>query len=214
MADTKVSALTAATSLTSADAFYVVQGGVSKKVSPGVMNAYLDPASNASVAAQTLGTGDTYLAGSDTTFEAGRLKAGSYYRAQFDMVKTAAGTATAVMNLRMGTAGTTADTARCVFTFPSAQTAAIDNARFSLYANMRAVGSGTTAVVQGVLIIERTNTTTGFLSTSGLQFMAPIRVTSGGFDSTTVTKIGISINAGASSAWTTQMVQADVKNLA
>jgi hypothetical protein len=39
-------------------------------------------------------------------------------------------------------------------------------------------------------------------------------VTSSGFNSTTVTKIGLSINAGASSAWTSQMVQSDVKNLA
>lgn len=196
------------------DLLFTSQGGVSKKVTLAQINAWVDPASNASSAAQTLGTGDTYLTKSDVTFDAGRLKVSSFYRCIIDMTKTAAGVAIATMTLRMGTLASTSDLAVCTFTFPSAQTAAVDNARFSAYANFRSVGAGTAAVVEGVLIIERTNTTTGFLSTSGLQFMAPIRVTSSGFNSTTPTKIGMSINAGASSAWTTQLVQADVKNLA
>lgn len=213
MADAKISALSAAGSVVGAMEFAVNNAGTSNKVTASQLNAFVDPASNASVAAQTLGTADTYLTGSSVTFAAGRLKAGSYYRLVFDMTKTAAGTATATMNLRFGTAGTTSDTSRCLFTFPTAQTAATDNARFSVYANMRSVGSGTSATVEGVLVIERTNTTTGFLSTGGLQFMTPIRVLSSGFDSTTVTTVGLSINAGASSAWTTQLVQADIKNL-
>lgn len=216
MADTDLESLTTRTTIQGTDILYLVDPvtNLPYQVSAAALNTYMDPASNSSAVAQTLGTADTYLTGSSCTFAAGRLKAGSYYRAQFDMTKTAAGTATAAMTLRLGTAGTTADTARCTFTFPSAQTAAADNARFSIYANMRSVGSGTAAVVQGVLVIERTNTTTGFVSTGGLQFMAPIRVTSAGFDSTTVTTIGVSVNAGASSAWTTQLVQADIKNLA
>jgi hypothetical protein len=196
------------------DLFFTSQGGVSKKVTLAQINGWVDPASNASSAAQTLGTGDTYLTKSDVTFDAGRLKVSSFYRAVIDMTKTAAGVAVATMTLRMGTLGSLSDAAICTFTFPSAQTAAIDNGRLMVCANLRSVGSGTSAVVEGVLFIERTNTTTGFLSTSGLQFMAPIRVTSSGFNSTTVTKIGLSINAGASSAWTSQMVQSDVKNLA
>lgn len=211
---TAISALAAATTLDGTEVFPAVQAGATVKVSPAQLNAYVDPASNASIAAQTLGTGDTYLTKSDVTFTAGRLKAGSFYRCVFDMVKTAAGTAIAVVNIRMGTLGSTLDLSVCTLTFPSAQTAAIDNARFMVCANMRSVGAGSAAIVEGVLFIERTNTTTGFLSTSGLQFMAPIRaVTAAGFNSTTVTKIGISVNAGASSAWTTQLVQADVKNL-
>lgn len=213
MADTKISALTAVTTPASTDELAVNQAGTSKKVTLAQLNSFVDPASNASIAAQTLGTSDTYLTGSDVTFAAGRLKAGSFYRALIDMTKTAAGTATATMTLRLGTLGTTSDAAICTFTFPTAQTAAIDNARFSVYANLRAVGAAS-ALVEGVLVIERTNTTTGFLSTGGLQFMAPIRVLSSTFNSTTVTKVGMSINAGASSAWTTQLVQADIKNLA
>lgn len=213
MADTKISALTAASAALGADEIPVNEAGTTKKLTLSQLNAFVDPASNASVAAQTLGTSDTYLTGSSVVFTAGRLKAGSFYRAIFDMTKTAAGTATATMTLRMGTLGTTGDAAICTFTFPTAQTAAVDNARFSVYANFRTVGSGTSATVEGVLVIERTNTTTGFVSTGGLQFMAPLRVLSSGFNSTTVTTVGMSINAGASSAWTTQVVQADIKNL-
>lgn len=213
MADTKISALGAASAGAGTEEIPVNQGGTTKKMTLSQVNAFVDPSSNGSTSAQTLGTTDTYLTGSATTFAAGRLKAGSFYRAVIDMTKTAAGVAVATMTLRMGTAGTTADAAICTFTFPSAQTAAIDNAEFQVCANVRSVGSGTSAVVEGVLFIRRTNTTTGFLSTSALQFMAPIRVTSAGFNSTTVTTIGISVNAGASSAWTTQLVQADVKNL-
>jgi hypothetical protein len=175
----------------------------------------LRTAHTCSVAAQTLGTSDTYLAGSSPpAFTAGKIQAGTFYRTKFDMVKTGAGTAVATMTLRMGTTGTTTDAAVCLFTFPSAQTAAADNAQFEIEANVRSAGAGTAAVVEGVLYIIRTNNTTGFLSTAALQFMAPIRVTSSGFDSTTVTRIGVSINAGASSAWTTQVVQSDVENLA
>ena len=213
MADTKTSALTAVTTVAGAIEIPVNDAGTSKKLTMSQVNGFVDPASNASIAAQTLGTGDTYVTRSNVSFVAGRLQAGSYYRAVIDMTKTAAGVATATMTLRMGTAGTTADAAICTFTFPTAQTAAIDNGRFSVYANMRTVGSGTSATTEGVLVIERTNTTTGFLSTAGLQFMAPIRVLSSGFNSTTVTTVGLSINAGASSAWTTQLVQADIKNL-
>jgi hypothetical protein len=168
-----------------------------------------------STAAQTLGTSDTYLAGSSPpAFPAGKIQAGTWYRAKFDMTKTAAGTAIATMTVRMGTLGSTSDAAIATFTFPSAQTAAVDNGSFEVVVNFRSAGSGTSAVIEAIGYILRTNTTTGFLSTSGLQVMTPARVTSAGFDSTTVTRIGLSINAGASSAWTTQAVQSEVKNLA
>jgi hypothetical protein len=213
MVDTKISGLTAVTTPVGASEFPVNESGTSKKITLTQVNAYCEPVSASSTAAQTLGTSDTYLTGSGLTITPARLQAGAFYRCKIDMTKTAAGVATATTTLRMGTLGTTSDAAICLFTFPSAQTAAIDNGFFEVLANFRSVGSGTSAVVEGVMIIHRTNTTTGFLSTSALQFMAPIRVTSSGFNSTTVTKIGVSINAGASSAWTTQLVQADLLNV-
>jgi hypothetical protein len=84
--------------------------------------------STSSIAAQTLGTSDTYIAGSSPpAFPAGKIQAGTCYRVKLDMAKTAAGVAVATFTLRMGTLGTTSDAAICTFTAPSAQTAAIDN---------------------------------------------------------------------------------------
>src|SRR5690348_3494048 len=103
MADTKISALTAASGFFGTDELPVNESGSSKKVTGAQILAYTEPATNASTAAQTLGTSDTYLTGSGLTVVAGRLQANSFYRCRFDMTKTAASTATAAMTLRMGT---------------------------------------------------------------------------------------------------------------
>lgn len=212
MPDAKISALTAASAAAGAQEIPVNDAGTTKKLTVAQTAAYVVEPALGSTAAQTLGTGDTYVAGSGLTVVGSRLAAGTFYRCVMEMTKTGAGTATATANLRMGTLGTTSDASVCLFTFPTAQTAAIDNGVMTVLANFRSVGSGTSAVVAGTFLITRTNTTTGFVSTGGLQVMAPIRVTSSGFNSSTVTKIGVSINAGASSAWTTTLVQADIQN--
>ncbi len=219
MADSELEALTARGALLRTDLFYVVDpvSGLPYKATAADIATFADPLSNGSVAAQVGFSTDTYLAGSNPlNLAAGRLKAGSGYRCRFDIAKTAAGTAAAVITVRMGTAGTTADTARLTFTFPTAQTAAIDNGYVDILLNFRTVGTGTTAVAAGFLTLNRTNTTTGFLSTGGLQNPSPLRVTSAGFDSSTVTQIGVSVNAGATGtpSWTVTAVQSELKNLA
>jgi hypothetical protein len=212
VADSKISALTAVTTPAGTDEFAVNQGGTSKKATLTQINAYCEPIGAASTSSVTGYAADTYLAGSGITVVPGRLQAGTFYRAKFDLSKTAAGTASAVIALRMGTAGTTSDAAICTFTFPSAQTAAIDTGFIELIANFRSVGSGTSAVVAGDLVLWRTNTTTGFLSTSGLAFTL-MKVTSSGFDSSALTKIGLSVNGGTSASWTITTVQADLLNI-
>lgn len=210
---TKVSALTAVTTPAGTDEFPVNQGGTSKKATLTQINAYCEPVSGASVSAQVGFATDTYIAGSGLTITPSRLQAASFYRFKTDVAKTGAGTASAVFVLRMGTAGSTADGAICTFTFPTAGTAAADNGFIEILANFRSVGAGTSAVVAGSLVLMRTNTTTGFVSTGGLQFMSPIRVTSSGFNSSTVTKVGVSLNAGTSASWTLTTVQSDMLNL-
>lgn len=213
MADTKISALTAVTTPAGTDEFAVNQGGVSKKATLTQINAYCEPLSAASTSNVTGYSSDTYLAGSGLTVTAGRLQAGTFYRLKVAISKTAASTATAAVVLRMGTLGTTGDAAICTFNFPTAQTAATDQGFIEILANFNSVGSGTSAVVGGTLVLWHQKTTTGFVSTSGTQFMAPILVTSSGFNSTTVTKIGVSVNGGASASWTTATVQADLLNV-
>ena len=150
---------------------------------------------------------DTYISGSSINIgTVGAWKAGMVYRAVFDMVKTAAGTATPIIVLRMGTAGTTADAAIVTFTF-SAGTAAADTGIFVVEAEFRSVGSGTSAVVAGVATCNHQLASTGLVSTaaSGLQVLP---VAGAGFDSTISNIIGVSFNGGASFVGTNVMSDA------
>jgi hypothetical protein len=158
---------------------------------------------------QTIAGADTYLAGSGVTITPARLQAGSFYRCRFNVVKTAAGVAAPVINIRLGTAGTTADTSRATLTF-AAQTGVIDEGMFEILANFRSVGAGTAAVLQGEGSLWHRLVTTG-LNVTGV-FTSVIN-TGAGFDSTTVTKMGLSVNNGASASWAINLVQADVLNL-
>lgn len=212
MADSKVSALTAAAAAASAMEFPVNDGGVSKKLTMAQVAAYPGAGGkfNASVANQGAGfAADTYLTGSSIAISAGSLIAKSMYRCIFNVSKTAAGTATPIINLRFGTAGSTADTSRGTLTFPL-QTAAIDNGMFEVWAVFRTVGGGTAAVLQSVASLTHALSITGF-STS----VSPtVAATSGGFDSTVANSIiGLSVNGGTAAAWTVNMVQAELFNL-
>jgi hypothetical protein len=164
---------------------------------------------NQSVAAQGPGfSADTYLVGSNISIPSGYPRVGTLYHASFDVSKTAAGTATPIIVLRIGTLGTTADTAICTFTF-SAGTAAADLGIIEVWGLFRTVGAGTSAVVQG-----RAETRHGLSATTGLISLVSqtLQVTSGGFDSTIAnTIIGLSVNGGASAAWTVQLVESELR---
>lgn len=173
--------------------------------------ALVRQAVNQSLSAQGPGfAADTYLAGSNVAIPATGLKAGTRYRLIFDASKTAAGVAAPVITLRFGTAGSVADAALVALTFP-AQTAVADLGRFALDVTFRSVGSGTAAVVQAMASLIHGLAATG-LSTSS----APVQIgTSSGFNSTPANSIiGVSVNGGASAAWTVSLVQATLENLA
>lgn len=73
---------------------------------------------NQSTSAQGAGfSTDTYLTGSSINIPSSGLKAGTRYHLVFSVNKTAAGTATPIINVRFGTGGTTSDTSRLTFTF-------------------------------------------------------------------------------------------------
>src|SRR6266581_2054370 len=121
MADTKISALTAASTVAAADQFALVQSGTSKSVTASVLRStYIGAGlSNASVADVAGGYAvDTYLAGSAITIPvAGGWRVGTIYQCGWDMTKTAAGTAAMVVRVRCGTLGTTGDAILIGFTF-------------------------------------------------------------------------------------------------
>jgi hypothetical protein len=165
---------------------------------------------NASVANQGAGfASDTYLVGSALAIPAARMQAKTMCRWRFNVSKTGAGVATPVITPRFGTAGTTADTARGALTF-AAQTAVIDEGIFEILATFRTIGSGTSAVLETCGILAHRLSITG-LSTD----VTGVKVaTSSGFDSTVANSIiGLSVNGGASAAWTVNLVQAELLNL-
>lgn len=161
-----------------------------------------------SVAAQGPGfAADTYLTGSSIAIPANSLKVGSRYRLRFDVSKTAAGTATPTIIVRYGTAGAIGDAAQLTFTF-LAGTAAADIGTFDVYVTFRVVGAS--AVMQGQAQCTHRLSTTGLQNQPG----TTLQVTSGTFNSSVANSIiGVSVNGGASSAWTVQMVQAELMNL-
>ena len=145
------------------------------------------------------------MTGSNISVPSGCPDVGTTYRLIFDVVKTAAGTATPIINVRFGTNGTTADAAILTFTF-GAGTAAADTGRFEVLALFRTVGSGTSAVLVGNATLVSNLTTTGLSNAVKAK-----QVTSSGFDSTTSNAIiGASYNGGTSASHTVQLVRAEL----
>lgn len=173
----------------------------------GLVTPYQYQITNASTAAVAAGySTDTYLAGSALTIPtAGKWTAGMQARWIFDMTKTNAGTAAFTVIVRMGTAGTTSDAAIVTLAF-AVGTAAVDSGEFKVFANFRTVGSGTSAVVAGIITCSHALAATGLIST-GVSGWGMITGTSAGFDSTTQTIIGLSVNGGSSFSGTNTLVQ-------
>lgn len=140
---------------------------------------------------------DTYISGTALNLGTiGSWKAGMVYIATFDMVKTAAGTATPIITVRMGTAGTTSDTAVLTLTH-AAGTAAADTGVFTITVEFRSVGSGTSAVIAGMSELKHQLASTGLTSTGTAGYEVKAAASSG-FNSTTSNIIGISFNGGSS----------------
>jgi hypothetical protein len=165
----------------------------------------------ASTAAQSVtGNLDTYIAGSAVTIPAGKIQVGTKYRCKFNAVKTGAGTQAPVITIRMGTLGTTAGDAAITTLTYAAQTAVIDEGEIEVDVAFRTVGTAT-AVVQAIGNLLHRLVTTGLNVTATF---TSVKNTSGTFNSTTPTKIGLSLNVGASGSWTLDLVEAEVLNLA
>lgn len=163
---------------------------------------------NASSATQGPGfAADTYLSGSQITIPTGKIKVGTKYRCKFNIVKTAAGVATPIFTVRVGTAGTTADGARAVLTM-AAQTAVVDEGVVEIECVFRQ--SGVSAILQALASLGHRLAATG-LSTANHSVAV---ATSATFDVTTANlKIGVSVNGGTSAAWTINSVTAELVNL-
>lgn len=154
---------------------------------------------------------DTLLAGSSILMPSGISIAGIQYEVVFDMVKTAAGTATPIVNIRYGTAGTVADASICTMTF-AAGTAAVDTGKFTVVGTLRSAGSGTSAVLVGSTMVNHALAATG-LTTTGASGTGQITTVGGGFNSTPSNSyLSVSFNGGTSFSGTCNYVQARLFN--
>jgi hypothetical protein len=136
---------------------------------------------------------DTYMSNSALTLAAlGPPTIGRCYHWRFIVSKTAAGTATPIIQVRVGTAGTTGDTSRLTFTW-GAGTAAVDRAEIELDAMFIAVGAS--AILRGKANMTSNLQTTGL--SNGVKALQP--ADSATFDSTVAASIiGLSYNGGTS----------------
>jgi hypothetical protein len=162
---------------------------------------------NKSTASQAFSTTDAYVIGSSVPLAGlGTPTIGLMYDCSFDMAKTA-GTGAVVIIVRVGTAGSTADTARLTFTM-DAGTSVADTAVFVVRAMFRAVGGS--AVLQGrCMMVNSGPTTTGFRDATPT--LGVVQATSGTFDSTVANSIiGCSFNGSTAFAGTAQLVEAEL----
>jgi hypothetical protein len=153
---------------------------------------------------------DTYLAGSAIVIPAAGLwKVGTIYRCRFDMAKAAtASTATPIITVRLGTAGSTGDTTGTLaFTF-GAGTNAADTGVFTVEISFRTIGSGTSAVIAGNAGLTSNLTATGLSNV-----VKAVAGVSSGFNSTTPTTIGVSFNGGTTFSGTCTLVTAELLGL-
>jgi hypothetical protein len=167
---------------------------------------------NYSTAGQAISnTTRTYLTGSSIAIPPNKLQVGTQFHWIIAVTKTAAGTATSTIDICVGTAGTTADTARCSFTKP-AGTAAADEGVIEIWATIRSIGAS------GVMVAEFEMSHNGFAAGAGTGHMtipiAAVNSVSAGFDMTVANLIvGICFTAGASDSLTFSMVQAEAWNV-
>lgn len=163
---------------------------------------------NFSVASQGAGfAADTYVTGSNVTVPVGAsLQVGSQYRCKISLSKTAAGVATPVVVVRIGTAGTTADAIIATFT-GAAQTGAGDTGFIEILLTIRTTGAAATS--QGTFSLNH-----NAANAVGLGGTNVIEAAGSTFVSTTASLIvGVSMNYGASAAITVTQVEAELLNI-
>lgn len=165
---------------------------------------YRGRSKNAAIASQAGFAADTYVLNSNLVIPSFSLQAKTRLLWLISAAKTAAGIATPIFQIRIGAAGALADTSRLTLT-GSAQTAAIDQGVFLIMATVRNVGAA--GVIAGTLSLAHNLAATGFASNAA----GVVEANGAGFDNTALggLHIGLSINGGASAAWTVTQVQVE-----
>lgn len=148
-----------------------------------------------------------YITGSNLSVPAVKLKVGTIFKWRFNMTKTGAGLAASTFDIAVGTAGTTADTARVSFTKP-AGTAVADEGWVEITAVVRSIGAS--GIMVGEFIMTHNLSATGHAVIP----CVVVNTISSGFDMTVANLIvGLCITSGTADVITIQMVVAEALNL-
>jgi hypothetical protein len=209
MADTKISALTAATAMADANEFAINEAGASKKLTGTLIKAWQgNILRNVNTSDVTISAGaTTYCTGSNIAVPTGKLRAGTWFRWSLIGTKTAAGTATRNLLIKVGTNGSTAD-ATIVTLTSSTPTAAVDTGTWQVTFVIRTIGASATS--HGAYAGWHQLSTTGLFANE----TEVIQAAGSTFDSTTANLIvGLAITTGASEVITLQQVIAEAFNL-
>lgn len=156
---------------------------------------------NVAIASQGAGfASDTYVTNSGILIPSHGMEAGQVYRWTISLSKSGAGTAAAVYTFRIGPNQTTADTARLALTATVAQTAAVSQGLLIAQVSVRNVGAS--GVLAGGVGIASNSAGLG----GGIDGVAA------GFDNQSLggQYLGLSINGGASAAWTLTSVACEL----
>jgi hypothetical protein len=169
---------------------------------------YLGDQSGATIAQIAAHSADTYYKG--LQLPSFGMQAGMVFEWYFPVSKAAAGIATPIYQIRIGAAGTVADTSRLTLT-GVLQSAAADNGFVRVWVTCRTIGAS--GLLRGSVWMQHNLATTGLASgaTSPAGFNL-VEATSAGFDNTTLGGlfIGLSVNPGTSGAWVVEQVLARI----
>ena len=164
------------------------------------------PIRNGNAADVVANAADTYLADGMLVVPRGVvLLPGTMVRWRFSITKTAAGVAVPAWNVRLGSAGSTADAALATIQGATAQTAAASFAYVEIVGLFRKCG--TAADMALALTLVESTAGTGFSTVSAYARQgsaAAFDVTAPGL------RFGVSVNPGAAGVWTHSLIQAEL----
>ncbi len=180
-----------------------------KQIDENAFVQQLGVINNFSVGSQSpAGVTRTYITGSRLQIGPQKVQAGSTFQWTFNLTKTASGSGASTFDIAVGTAGSTADTARISFAKP-AGTASADEGTVEIRAICRTVNS-TSAILSGNFTLIHN------LSATGHAVIPCVCVNSqsAAFDMTTANlSLGICVSTGPSDSVTIQQVHAVALNI-
>jgi hypothetical protein len=210
MADTKISALTAASAVADANEIPINEAGTTKKITALQLRAYSgDGLFNASVTDQTISATTAYVTNSNIAVPVGKLRIKTIFRWTLHITKTGAGvTAGCAVIVKIGTLGTTGDASILTFTFGT-PTANVDTAEIDVQVIIRGPLSSS-CIATGIANLAHGLAATGFSTLPN----ETKQVTSSTFDATTASLIvGLVITTTSLSVWTVTGCTVEAMNL-